>query len=203
MWYCRRWFRIVCSIHWTRIICITNDSRKSHGYYFKTTRMRRTSSWCSICLHPGQNGRCTDVIENSKVRMSRYLDTSSETQSARIMVQDGRLSCSSSWTEFVRSSFGRTIVGTAIWESSIEIRLEKTFQTGSICSLTEKMTILSCVCGRHQRGWVKSRTLVRLGKFSWKTLIWENQRWARLIACMHHTCEHRQCCYVGNTTQPS
>ena len=46
---------------------------------FKTTRMRRTSSRCSIRLHQGQNGRCTDVIENSKVRMSRYLDMSTRT----------------------------------------------------------------------------------------------------------------------------
>ena len=36
----------------------------------------------SICLYPGQNGRCTIIVENSKVRMSRYLDTSSRTQLA-------------------------------------------------------------------------------------------------------------------------
>ena len=36
------------SIYWTRIISITNDNRKSHGHYFKTTRMRRTNSRCSI-----------------------------------------------------------------------------------------------------------------------------------------------------------
>ena len=54
--------------------------------------MRRTSSRCSIRLYPGQNGRFTDVIENSKVRMSRYLDTSAETQLAKIMVQYGRSS---------------------------------------------------------------------------------------------------------------
>ena len=33
------------------------------------TRMRRTSSGRNICLYLGQNGRCTDVIGNSKVRM--------------------------------------------------------------------------------------------------------------------------------------
>ena len=33
-----------------------------------------------------QNGRCTDVIEKFKGRMSRYLDTSTETQVAQIMV---------------------------------------------------------------------------------------------------------------------
>ena len=34
----------LCSIHRTRIISITNDSGKSHGYHFQTTRLRRTSS---------------------------------------------------------------------------------------------------------------------------------------------------------------
>ena len=39
--------------------------------------------------------KCTDVIENSKVGMSRHLDTSTTRQMAEIMVQYGRLSCSS------------------------------------------------------------------------------------------------------------
>ena len=38
-----------------------------------------------------------------------------------------------------------------------------------------KGTILICICGRYQNWLVKSRVLVRLGKFSWKTLVWENQ----------------------------
>ena len=32
----------------TRIVSVTNDSRKSDGHYFKTSRMRRTSSRRSI-----------------------------------------------------------------------------------------------------------------------------------------------------------
>ena len=55
----------------------------------------RTSSRCSIRLHAGQNGRCAKVTENSNVRMSRYLDTSTEAQMAKIMVQYGRSSRSS------------------------------------------------------------------------------------------------------------
>ena len=72
-----------------------NDGRKSHGHYFKTTGMRRTSSRRSIRLNPGPNGRCTDVIENSKVRMPRHLDTSTKAQMAKMMVQYGRPSRSS------------------------------------------------------------------------------------------------------------
>ena len=35
-------------------------------------------------LYAGQNGRCTNIIENSKVRASRHLDTSTEAQMAQI-----------------------------------------------------------------------------------------------------------------------
>ena len=89
---------------------------QSDGREIKATRMRRTSSGCSICLHPGQNGRCIIFIEDPKIRMSSYLDTSSKSQMAWIMVQYGR-SSRSSWTKSVRSSFGRTNMGKAIRES--------------------------------------------------------------------------------------
>ena len=88
-------------------------SRESHGHNIKTTGMRRTSSSRSIRLYPGENGRCTDVIENAKIGMSRYLDTSTVAYMATIMVQYGR-SSRSSREEFVRSLSGRTIVENAI-----------------------------------------------------------------------------------------
>ena len=50
-WYCKRRIRFLCSIHRARIISITNDSSKSNGCHSKATRVRRTSSWCSICLY--------------------------------------------------------------------------------------------------------------------------------------------------------
>ena len=53
-WYCKRRFRILRSIHWTRIISITNDTSKSHGYHLQTSRLRWTSSGRTICLYPGK-----------------------------------------------------------------------------------------------------------------------------------------------------
>ena len=147
---------------------------KSHGHYIKTTGMRRTSSRCSIRLYPGQNGRCTDVTENSKVRTSRYLDTFTETQMDQIMVQYGRPSCSS-WAESVRSSFGRTIMGKAIWESPVEIRLGKSFQFGMLIRRPWKRVILICVCGWHKNWLERDKILIRCGKYNTKKLIWENQ----------------------------
>ena len=46
-------------------------------------------------LHPGENGRCSQIIENSKIGVSRHLDSSTTTQMAKIMVQYGRPSRSS------------------------------------------------------------------------------------------------------------
>ena len=38
-------------------------------------------------LYPGQNGRCSKIIENSQIGMFRHLDSSTTTQMAQIMVQ--------------------------------------------------------------------------------------------------------------------
>ena len=100
-----RWFWFLCSFHRTRIISITNDCSKSHGDHIQTARVRRTSSWCSICLYPGKNGRCSKIIENSQIGMSRHLDSSTTTQVAKIMVQYGR-SSRSSWA---KSAYSYTV----------------------------------------------------------------------------------------------
>ena len=42
-----------------------------------------------------KNGRCSQIIENSQIGVSRHLDSSTTTQMAKIMVQYGRPSCSS------------------------------------------------------------------------------------------------------------
>ena len=57
--------------------------------------LRWTSSRRSISLYPSENGRCSQIIENSKIGVSRHLDSSTTTQMAKIMVQYGRPSRSS------------------------------------------------------------------------------------------------------------
>ena len=62
---------------------------------------------------------------------------------AKIMVQYGRPS-RSSWKEFVRSSFSRTIVGKAIWENPIETWMGENSKLGmSLCSSWKKGLFLS------------------------------------------------------------
>ena len=50
------------------------------------------------------------MTENSKIGVSRHLDSSTETQMAKIMVHYGRSSCSS-WAKSVRSFVNRTVMG--------------------------------------------------------------------------------------------
>ena len=71
-----------------------NDGRKSNGCYCKVTRMRRTSSRCSINLHAGQYGRCTIIVQ--KIPKSECPDIWIRLpKHSEIMVQHGRPSRSS------------------------------------------------------------------------------------------------------------
>ena len=93
---------------------------------------------------------------------------------AKIMVQYWRPG-RSSWKEFVRSSFGRTIMGKAIWENPIETWLGENSKLGmSLCS-SWKRIVLICVCGWHKIG-LKNKILIWCGKYSTKKSIWENQQ---------------------------
>ena len=80
--HCKRQFSFLCSIHWARIISISNDGGKSHGYHIQTAGLRWTSSGRSISLYPNKNGRCSQIVENSKIGVSRHLDSSTTTQMA-------------------------------------------------------------------------------------------------------------------------
>ena len=64
--------------------------------------MHWTSRRRSISLHPSKNGGRSNVAQNFKVRVSRFLDTSSTTQVAQISVKHRRPS-GSSWTKRVWS----------------------------------------------------------------------------------------------------
>ena len=163
--YCKRWFWILCSIHRTRIISITNDSSKSHGYHIQTARVRRTSSRCSIRLHPSQNGRWSKIIENSQIEMSRHLDSSFTTQVAKIMVHHGRF-CRYSWTK----SDGHPLAG-LLWERQFEkillkYRWENVSNWECFFVHREKRLNLSVyLCMWMTSTWLeRNKTLIRCGK---------------------------------------
>ena len=123
-------------------------------------------------LTPKSNGRRFNIAETSPVRMSRYLDTSTTTRVANIMVHHWRTGCSS-WAKLKWSSVGRTIMGRAIREGSISIRLGKSSKLGMFIRFTETKKDYSCqytwmtwkMAGRKQDFnplWKKSMKLVDL-----------------------------------------
>ena len=105
-----------------------------------------------------KNGKCSKIIEYSKIGMSRHLDSSTTTQMAKIVVQYRRQS-RSPWTKSVWSSFGRTVAEKAIWEKNpIEVRLGEGFQLGMLIRTPWKRVILIFVCGWHRIGWKETKS---------------------------------------------
>ena len=173
-----------CSIQWTRIISITNDTSKSHGCRIQTAWFRWTSSRRSISLYPNKNIGCTQIAENSQIGAPRHLDPSTSTQMVKIM--DERPSCflraKSAW-----SSFARTVVGKAIWENPIATWLGDNSKLGMFVRTSWKRIILVCVCGWHKIVWKEMKSWpnkqVDLGEptflgscalgLQWKTILWE------------------------------
>ena len=155
-WFSEKWLRLLPSIYRARFFCVTDDSSESNGRYVKATKMRRTSSRRSTSLHPSQNGRCTVIVEESKVRMSRYWDSSTKTQMAEIMVQHGRPS-HSSWTKSVRSPLHQDCYGESHSRKFYWNTVGKSYKLGVLICKPRKGTILVCVCGRHEAGWEETK----------------------------------------------
>ena len=72
------------------------------------------------------------LLKSPKLECPDILDTSTETQMEQIMVHSGRNSWSS-WAQSVWSSFGKTVMGKAIWENPIEVRLGEGFNQNWEC----------------------------------------------------------------------
>ena len=142
--HCKWRFGVLCNIHRTRIIKITNDGRKSHGYHFQIARLRWTSSRRSICLYPSENGRCSQIIEYSKIGMSRHSDSSTTNGSSVWKTQWFLLS------GIYTVTLWQDLMGKAIWENPIEVRLGEGFKLGMLFHTPWKRIIPICVCGWHK-----------------------------------------------------
>ena len=90
------------------------------------------------------------------------------------MVPYGRPSCSS-WAELVWSSFGRTIMGKAIWENPFETWLGENSKLGMCLCTSRKRIILNCVCGWHKIGWKETKQWPNVESTYEKKSIWASQ----------------------------
>ena len=77
-----------------------------------------------FCLHPSKIGGRSQIAQNSKIRMSRRMDTSSTTHMAEILGKHWR-SCGTSWTKLIRTPIRRTLVGRQFGEAMMELGREK------------------------------------------------------------------------------
>ena len=104
--------------------------------------MCRTSSGRSVSLHRSQHGRCTDVTEKSKVRMLRYLDTSTTTQvpKSRSSIEDPVVPLERNMYRHLLAVYsGKGNSGEFYWNT-----VWKKFQIGNIvCVNREKGTYMS------------------------------------------------------------
>ena len=116
-WYCKRWFCVLRSFHWTRIISISNDSRQNHGYQLQITRLLRTSSRRSISLYP-RSGRWSQIVETSQIALSRHLDSSTTTNG----LHHGPVSKTQS---LLLSEICTVILRQALWERQVVKTLSK------------------------------------------------------------------------------
>ena len=127
----------------------------------------------------------------SQIGISRHMDSSTTTQMAKVMVQNGR-SSRSSWTKSVRSPSCRTIMGVAIWENPIEVRLGVGFQIENVSLYTMKKNS-SYLCVWMTSNWLeRNKILIRCGKHSTKKSIWESQHlsWDHVyLGCTQRQCE--------------
>ena len=114
---------------------------QNQGYHFQTARVRRISSWCSICWYTGKNGRYSKITSFSKVRMSRHFDSSTTTQMTQNKAQYGR-SSRSSWSKFVYFWQDYYWKGN-LKKNPIEVRLGEGFQLGKLFRTPWKGLLIS------------------------------------------------------------
>ena len=124
---------------------------KSNGCQSRTTRMRRTSSRRNNSLHPGQNGRCTKINENSQIRTSRYLDIHQHMNvKNNVPAWKAQLSL---LNKICMVIFWQDYCGKGNWRKFFWKTVGEKFQIGNVYSWTEKKGLFLSVCGRYKTGW--------------------------------------------------
>ena len=121
----------------------------------------RTSSWCSICLHPSKNwGRC-QIAQNSKsecpdgwIRLPRHKWPKS--------------SCGTSRTNFFWTPIRRIVVGKTIRGSSVGTWMGKSTKLGMSVSSTKTRIILNGIRVDDEKSMERSRIWLPCGRDRWK-----------------------------------
>ena len=167
--YCEGWLWSLCSVHWTRLVCFTNDCSKSHGCHWETTRLWWTSSWRNTCVY-------TQVKSEGAPKLLRI--PKSECPDFWIRIPRNRWP--KSWSNLEdpvlpleRNLYGHPLAG-LLWERKARKNLigswiGKKYRIGNAYLAGKKTRfILVSIRGRYQHGWKEGRNW-------WKKLILTNQ----------------------------
>ena len=131
------------------------------------------------------------TLLNSKIGVSRQLDSSTTTHMAKIMVQYGRPS------RFLLSgicvvTFWKDYSGKGNLRKSFWSTVGRRFPIGIGCSyIVLKRILLFCVCGWHQIGWERNKIFIRCEKYWTKKLIWGEP--TSFLDHVYLVCTQRQC----------
>ena len=107
--YCKRRFRVLRSIHWTRIISISNDSGENHRCLLQIARLRWTSTRSSIRSFKFKLKMLTNhwKFRNRCVQTFGFVYHDTKWPQSWSRARSGR----SSWKDSVRSPCGRDCFG--------------------------------------------------------------------------------------------
>ena len=186
-WHGEGRFRILSCAHRARFVCVSDASSKSNGCHCKTTWLCRTSSRRSSCLHPSENGGCSQIAQNSQIRMSRFVDTSSTTPMTKKKEKHWRshwfLSNEMCTDTYLLASCGKDRLRKFFWNlDGKKCRIE------NVCFPSKTKTVLMGVREWYENGWRKARygshveEIDETGR-SWRTNIIS---WPRILG-MHST----------------
>ena len=190
-WHCERWFRIIRSICWTRIISITDVSRKSHGHYFKTTRMTAQPSrglapggavnalWdymqeMQYPLKPRSKWKMLTnywKFQSQNVQTFGFVYRNTTRQNHGPVWKTQLFFLKGICTVILCQDYcGKGNLRKSYWNMA-----GRKFQIGNVSLYIVKKDY-SYLCMWMTSIWLEgNKILIECGKISWKTLIWENQ----------------------------
>ena len=99
-----------------------------------------------------------DIVKDAS---GSYAETGVKMEDAHKLLKIPKSECPDIWirrAKSVWSSFGRTIMGKAIWESLIETWMGENSKLGMSFCTSWKRTILICACGWHKIGWKETKS---------------------------------------------
>ena len=202
-WYCKRRFRVLRSIHWTRIFSISNDSSKDQWI---------SSPDCQVAMDKQQTQFLLIPMWKWKMLTNYWKFPNPNVQTFGFVYHDtnGPKSWSSIEDPVVpleRNLYGHPLAG-LLWERQFEKILlehdwEKIPKLGMSLCTSWKWIILICVCGWHQIGWKETKHWSDVKRTQQRSRFGRSNifPWSCILG-LHSTTMPNKQRYCGTITEP-